>query len=161
MGVEGGLADFSCLGVCCILHRYQAAYLMGENVNNLTQLLQGVEVYEAGAQGIVQDGGKGVHQGGEAGALWILSRKEVVKQLMLILTHLHYSSHVHQSLVHLLHPVSEALSTDQSCWLAEACKILLLLQRLSLGFICFVWAPCGVTSRAVCGFDSRQDAMAH
>lgn len=52
---------------------------MGENVNNLTQLLQGVKVDEAWAQGIVQDSGKGVHQGGQAGALRVLSRKKVVK----------------------------------------------------------------------------------
>lgn len=68
---------------------------MGENVNNLTQLLQGVKVDEAGSQGIVQDGSKGVHEGGQAGALWVLSRKEVVKQLMLILAHLHSSHQAH------------------------------------------------------------------
>lgn len=30
---------------------------MGKNVNNLTELLQGMEVNEAGSQGIIQDGG--------------------------------------------------------------------------------------------------------
>ena len=71
---------------------------MGEDVNNLTQLLQGMKVDEAGAQGIVQDGGKRVHEGGQARALWILPWKEVVKQLMLVLTHLHQSRHQHESL---------------------------------------------------------------
>lgn len=73
---------------------------MGENVDNLTQLLQGMKVDEAGPQGVVQDGGKGVHEGGQAGALGVLPRKEVVKQLMLVLTHLQHSRHVCVSHVH-------------------------------------------------------------
>ena len=52
---------------------------MCKNVDYFTELLQFMKVYEAGAQGVIQDGGQGVHEGAQAGTLWVLPWKEMVK----------------------------------------------------------------------------------
>lgn len=62
---------------------------MSQDVNNLAQLIQSIQVDEAWSQGIVKNGGQGVNEGRQAGALPILTREKVVKQLVLILTDLH------------------------------------------------------------------------
>lgn len=61
------------------LQTCQTAHLMCKNVDYFTELLQFMKVYEAGAQGVIQDGGQGVHEGAQAGTLWVLPWKEMVK----------------------------------------------------------------------------------
>ena len=95
---------------------------MCQNVYDLTQLIQSMELDEAGSEGIIQDGGQGVNQGTQAGPLPFLPREEMVKQLMLILTHLY---HLHVSTFSLLLQRSILASVKQHVVLASTmlCKV--------------------------------------
>ncbi len=61
---------------------------MSENVHDFTQLIQSMDVDELRTQCIIQNGGQGVHEGGQAGLFRVGPREEMVKELMLILAHL-------------------------------------------------------------------------